>query len=43
MPIAGRKKRSSKLPVLLVAPALTLLALFTFAPAGYGRGGRRLK
>ena len=35
MPIAGRKKRSSKLPVLLVAPALVLLALFTFAPAGY--------
>jgi multiple sugar transport system permease protein len=35
MPIAGRKKRSSKLPVLLVAPALVLLALFTFAPAVY--------
>jgi multiple sugar transport system permease protein len=35
MPIAGRKQRSSKLPVLLVAPALVLLALFTFAPAGY--------
>ena len=35
MPIAGRKKRSSKLPVVLVAPALVLLALFTFAPAGY--------
>jgi multiple sugar transport system permease protein len=35
MPIAGRKKRSSKLPVLLVAPALVLLALFTFAPAAY--------
>lgn len=35
MPIAGRKKHSSKLPVLLVAPALILLALFIFAPAGY--------
>lgn len=35
MPIAGKKKRSSRLPVLLVAPALVLLALFTFAPAGY--------
>ena len=35
MPTVGKKKRSSKLPVLLVAPALTLLGLFTFAPAGY--------
>ena len=35
MPTTGKRKRSSKLPVLLVAPALTLLALFTFAPAGY--------
>jgi multiple sugar transport system permease protein len=35
MPIAGKKKRSSRLPVLLVAPALALLALFTFAPACY--------
>ena len=35
MPTAHRKKRSSKLPVLLVAPALVLLALFTLAPACY--------
>src|ERR1700732_2978013 len=35
MPIAGRKKRSSKLPVVLVAPALVLVARFPFAPAGY--------
>jgi multiple sugar transport system permease protein len=35
MAIAGRKKRSSRLPVLFVAPALLLLALFTFAPAIY--------
>jgi multiple sugar transport system permease protein len=35
LPTAGRKKHSSKLPVLLVAPALVLLALFTFGPAGY--------
>jgi multiple sugar transport system permease protein len=35
MPTAARKKHSSKLPVLLVTPALVLLALFTFAPACY--------
>lgn len=35
MPIAGKKKRIRRLPMLLVAPALVLLALFTFAPAGY--------
>jgi len=35
VPTAHRKKRSSKLPVLLVAPALVLLALFTLAPACY--------
>jgi multiple sugar transport system permease protein len=32
---ANKKKHSSKLPLLLVAPALVLLALFTFAPAIY--------
>ena len=35
MATAGKKKHSSKLPVLFVAPALLLLALFTFAPAVY--------
>jgi multiple sugar transport system permease protein len=35
MASAGKKKHSSKLPVLFVAPALLLLALFTFAPAIY--------
>jgi multiple sugar transport system permease protein len=35
MAIAGRRKHSSRLPVLLVTPALLLLALFTFGPAGY--------
>ena len=35
MPIASRKKHPTRLPVLLVAPALVLLVLFTFAPAGY--------
>ena len=35
MAIAGKKKHSSKLPVLFVAPAVLLLALFTFAPAIY--------
>jgi multiple sugar transport system permease protein len=34
-PPRRRKIRSSKLPVLLVAPALVLLALFTLAPAIY--------
>jgi multiple sugar transport system permease protein len=35
MATAGKKKHSSKLPLLFVAPALLLLALFTFAPAIY--------
>ena len=30
-----RRRRASALPVLLVAPAMTLLTLFTFAPAVY--------
>lgn len=34
-PPRRRKMRSSKLPVLLVAPALVLLALFTLSPAIY--------
>ena len=35
MAIASRRKQSSKLPVLFVLPALLLLAVFTFGPAGY--------